>query len=75
MGKKKLNPWQLNQILTPTRTRGQIRLSKNGTQLDIWIREGGKPTWFAVNANEVRRFLESDAKSVVLCAESDGNAE
>jgi len=70
-----LQPWRLSHMLTHTRTVGQIGLRKNGTSINVRVRVDGKPIWFAFDGRDLERFLESDSKSVVLSAESDGNAE
>lgn len=71
----KLELWRQSGMLTFTRTFGQVGFRKNGNCLDIWIRVNGRPRWYAVYVPEIAQFLASDAKEVVLYAESDGNTE
>jgi hypothetical protein len=71
----KLLPWRLSGGLTATRTRGQIGLRRNGTQIDIWIRVDGEPQWFSVNARDLGAALGAGEEQSLLAAESDGNAE
>jgi hypothetical protein len=77
-----LKPWRLSRMLSFTRTVGEIGLRKNGTQLDIWVRVNGKPTWFSVRQSEIVEFLapgdgpfSGHGTETVLRAESDCNAE
>ncbi len=70
-----LKPWRSFPLIGITRTQGQIELAKNGTSLDIRMRVNGKWAWFAVSLAEVRYFLKGDDETVLLRADSDGNAE
>jgi hypothetical protein len=81
-----LKPWELSNMLTLTRTIGEIRFKRNGTYVDIHIRVNGEETWYAVDSDELMKFLIVSKRKeeryrafrsdeIILSAKSDGNAE
>lgn len=65
--------WRLWGLLTPTRTIGEVRLNKNGSFIDFWLRDkDGTLKWYGIREKDLRDFLESNKKSIKLTVYSDG---
>lgn len=73
---RKLKKWKYSNVLTLTRTFGELRFRKNGTELDIWLRVNDKENWYSVHRDKLVEFLTNSKKEeIILKAISDGNVE